>query len=143
VKSFTELRSGFVEIADARAVYSEAAFRYFMALELRRSRRVLRPLLLVLVSLHKRDTSGPRLSPALAGMVFRALERCVREVDFVGWHRDQEVAGAVLSVHAPTAVKTRELVCSRVTRELNQRLTTEESARLHVRAIELGRRTTR
>jgi hypothetical protein len=131
---------GFVEVVNgAGQVYNEAAFRYFLSLELRRANRSARRLLLVLVSLRLHERQRESLSPDTAAAVFSVLAACVREVDFVGWHREQVVAAALLTMSG-TSVKAKHTVCARVMSGLDQKLAPEDAARLHVRAVELGRR---
>ena len=130
---------GFVEIAGVEGqIYNEAAFRYFLALELKRANRSARRLLLVLVSLRKQDRERVVLPPRTAAQVFAALTTCVREVDFVGWHRDGFVAGALLAMSGVATPRAREVVWARVANGLDQRLTHQEAARLLVRVTELG-----
>jgi hypothetical protein len=134
-----ESNLGFVEIAGvAGPIYNEAAFRYFLALELKRANRSARRLLLVLVSLRKRDRERVVLPPRTAAAVFSALTTCVREVDFVGWHRDGLVAAALLAMSGAATAGARQIVWARVGNGLDQRLTEQETARLLVRVAELG-----
>ena len=76
-------------------VYQEADFRYFLGMERRRAERRGRSLLLVLVNLGAIHTSKPDFD-AVTTVVFDVLGACVRESDFIGWHRQSGEAGAVL-----------------------------------------------
>ena len=139
IKQSIESNPGFVDIEGvASQVYNEAAFHYFLSLELNRANRSARRLLLVLVSLRKRDRERIVLPPRTAAAVFAALTTCVREVDFVGWHRDGLVAAALLAMSGVATARARQIVWDRVANELDQRLTKEETARLLVRVAELG-----
>lgn len=134
-------RPGFVEAGPgAGRVYNEAAFRYFLALELRRANRSARRLLLALVSLRKRNAQRANLPPQIAATVFSVLQDCVREVDFVGWHRDRVVAAALLTISDASIVKARHTVCARIVNVIDKKLGSQNSARLRVRVVELRHR---
>ena len=98
----------------AGTVYNEAAFRHFVRIELRRAARSSHCLLLVLVDL--RDASGCRtaLTPFAASRIFTVLGSSVREVDFVGWFRDERVAAAALIQRATPPLETRQQIASRL-----------------------------
>jgi hypothetical protein len=63
----------------------------------------------------------------------------VREVDFIGWFRNQQVAGAVLAqgLEEPGAHASRRVV-ERVNRVLSERLPKSVATRLRVRVVRLG-----
>lgn len=131
-------------MVDARArVYNEAAFRHFLAIETRRASRSTRRLLLVLVSVMDGAKREAALSPRTAASVFRTLAACVREVDFIGWHSEGVVAGAVLTVGAPETAQARQSVRGRVVQTLNQWLPPDDLSRIHVRVAEPVRLTKR
>ena len=85
--------------------YDEETFRYFLTLEERRSERSGRPFVLVLVDVNAAESTGENGSEsAMASEVegaldelFKALVHSLRETDFVGWYRNGQVAGAVLT----------------------------------------------
>jgi hypothetical protein len=85
--------------------YNEEMFRYFLSLEEKRSGRSGRPFLLLLVDLKEEPGRSARLEPRIATTLFTALSPCVRETDFIGWYREDHVAGAVLT-HIGDAVET-------------------------------------
>jgi hypothetical protein len=76
--------------------YHEEALRYLLAVERKRAARAGRSLLIMLVSLEKRQGMSSRLDRATSDSLFRALSASVREVDVVGWYRQDRVIGAVL-----------------------------------------------
>ena len=78
-------------------IYSEEAFRHMLAIERKRARRSNRSLFLLLVRFKGNSGSGLEIPPALAALLFSGLGLCVREIDFVGWHREGRIAGAVLA----------------------------------------------
>jgi hypothetical protein len=134
---------GLVQVVQgAGPVYNEAAFHYFLALELRRAKRSAQRLLLLLVSLRRHHGEDQRLTPRTAAAVFSVLGSCVREVDFVGWHREAVVAAALLNTGGAATSRARHIVCDRIGRVLDQTLAFEDAARIDVRAVELGRRPT-
>ena len=77
--------------------YNEEAFRHFLAIERKRSERARRSFLLLLVSLRKQPGMSVTFTSEVASRLFSGLSLCVREVDFIGWYREERVAGAVLT----------------------------------------------
>jgi hypothetical protein len=121
--------------------YNEQAFRHFLAIERKRAARARRSFLLLLVSLRKEPGASVVINAKAASRLFSGLAGCVREVDFIGWYREERVAGAVLTqgtdTPAPAAVKG---IADRVTDALGQRLSASEAQRLQVRVLRLSRR---
>src|SRR5438128_9964494 len=76
--------------------YNEQAFRYFLAIERKRSERSGHPFLLLLVDLKEQEGAKASLDSMVANNLFSNLRLCLRETDFVGWYREERVAGAVL-----------------------------------------------
>ena len=77
-----------------------------------------------------------RMSTAAADRIFAALSRTVREVDFIGWHREDFVAAAVLvQGTAPDNVTTA--VEDRVRRAISDHLPANlrNSIRVRVRRL--------
>lgn len=79
------------------SAYSEEVFRHFLAIERKRAERSGRPFLLLLADLAEQASSETRINTDLAVKLFSGLSRCLRETDFIGWHREERVAGAVLT----------------------------------------------
>src|SRR2546427_11929887 len=77
--------------------YNEEAFRYFLAIERKRSERSNRPFLLLLVDLKKQQGMTARIDADVAARLFSGLWLCLRETDCVGWFREGRVAGALLT----------------------------------------------
>jgi hypothetical protein len=114
--------------------YNEEAFRYFLAIERKRSERSGRPFLLLLVDLKEQLGVSVRVDPMVAPKLFSALWLCLRETDCIGWYREQRVAGAVLTELAdrrPTEVC--RLVGQRVSRVLREGLPSNVACRLQAR----------
>jgi hypothetical protein len=78
-------------------VYNQAAFRFFLASEQKRSDRSGRPFALVLVERKKESGLGARIDVEAATRLFSGLSLGLRETDFVGWYEEGVVAGAVLT----------------------------------------------
>jgi len=123
--------------------YNEPAFRHFLAIERRRAARASRSILLLLVSLRRQPGRGVVISKGVASRLFAALTLCVREVDFIGWYREERVAGAVLTqgpgMPEPAATSR---IGDRVTQILRNHLSALEAQQLEVRVVQLRRRTT-
>lgn len=124
-------------------IYDQEAFRHFLALERRRAERSGRSLLLLRVSLKPHRGKSVRLSPTTADTVFSTLSLSVRDVDYVGWHRDGYVASAVLTQGAriPDPGVVRD-ISQRVVSVLNRDLPPDvaDCVRVRVRLLRLGPR---
>ena len=120
-------------------VYSEPAFRHFLEVERVRAVRSGRTSFLLLVGLRRCPERGVRFGSGAGATILQGLRLCVREVDFIGWYRDQYVAGAVLAqgLEQPDADASRRIV-ERANRVLIERLPKSVAARLRVRVVRLG-----
>jgi hypothetical protein len=120
-------------------IYTEQAFRHFLDVERVRAVRSGRTFFLLLVSLRRCPEQGTRFGSGAAASLLQGLGGCVREIDFIGWHRDGRVAGAVLAQGldepGPDAAKR---IVERVTRVLSDHLTASVASRLRVRVVQLG-----
>jgi hypothetical protein len=133
---------GFAPDGSGGNLYNEEAFRHFLALERTRAERSERSFLLLLVSLRKSPELGIHVPRAVSSLLFSGLALCVREVDFIGWYRDERVAGAVLAqgLDVPGSDAPARIV-ERVTQILSSRLPSTIAERLRVRVVQLGPRT--
>jgi hypothetical protein len=121
----------------ASGAYNEAAFRYFLALEQKRAHRANRRFLLLLMDLNISRTSVG-LEPDVARRLFTNLTRYLRETDFVGWHREGRVVGAVLTQHAAEPGSDAwHVVAARVTRALGESLPADIARSVQVRLHQL------
>ena len=77
--------------------YNQEAFRYFLAVERKRSKRSTRPFLLLLLDLREQSGVAMHIDPLMAATLFSGLSRCLRETDVLGWYREGRVIGAVLT----------------------------------------------
>jgi|SRR5688500_18433992 hypothetical protein len=117
----------------AGRVHNEAAFRYFLGIELHRAERSGHCVLLVLVSVRKADGGSVKLAPLAASKVFAGLGESVREVDFVGWFREGRVAAAALVQRVNPSADARQQIVSRLMKTLSNRfLATAGIARVRV-----------
>jgi hypothetical protein len=118
--------------------YDEKAFRYFLAMERKRSERSGLPFLLLLVDLKQQPGVSTRFDPTAAVKIFSGLWRCLRETDVIGWFHEERVAGAVLTQLAdrpPTEVS--RVIRQRVGIVLCEHLSSEIATRLQVRVHQL------
>lgn len=121
--------------------YNEEAFRHFLAIERKRAERASRSFLLLLVSLRKQPGMGVAFTPEVASRLFSGLALCVREVDFIGWYREERVAGAVLIQGiGTTGQDASRRIGERVIDILDRHLGAPLAQRLNVRVLQLCRR---
>jgi hypothetical protein len=121
--------------------YNEEAFRHFLAIERKRAERASRSFLLVLVSLRRQPGMSITFTPELASRLFSGLALCVREIDFIGWYREERVAGAVLiqGIGTPEQDASRR-IGERMIEILHRHLSAPVAQRLNVRVLQLRRR---
>jgi hypothetical protein len=117
--------------------HNEAAFRHLLDVERYRAEPSGRAVLLVLVSERATPGRNARLSTATAAAVFSALGAAVRDVDFIGWFRENRVAAAALRQRAAPTPEVCERVAGRVIGTLRAELLGADR-RLRVRVIRLG-----
>jgi GGDEF domain-containing protein len=117
--------------------YNEEAFRYFLDIERRRSEISSRPFLLMLVDLKEQRGAGSQIPHAAAVRLFKRLALCLRETDFVGWYREERVAGAVLTQRPDTpSTDASQQVVERVRQALGEEFESDVS-RLQVRIYQI------
>jgi len=121
-------------------VYNEAAFHYFLAADRSRVERSPRSMVLVLASLRRSPGRSALLTDSVASTLLAGLVACVREVDFVGWYRQDRVAGAVLPQGAVSSSELRSLILKRILTSLKNSLPADATRHLHVRVVRLGRK---
>lgn len=118
--------------------YDQEAFRYFLGIEQKRAGRSGRPFLLLLVKLKQESGVTNSFDPIVAMKLFSGLWLCLRETDFIGWYRQERVAGAVLTHFADgprTEVSRR--IRERVSEMLLERFGSSVASRLHVHVHQL------
>ncbi len=120
--------------------YNEKAFRYFLEIEGKRSERCGCPFLLLLVDLKEEEGASARIDSMVASKLFSNFWLCLRETDFVGWYREERIAGALLTALGdgrPTEVS--RLINQRVSEMLGERLPSDVARRLRVRIYQTPR----
>jgi hypothetical protein len=116
--------------------YNEEAFHYFLEIERKRSESSNRPFLLLLIDVQKQSAIEERIDSVSAYRLFCLLTHCVRETDFIGWYREDRVAGAVLTQHGETkAADLADMVRQRIGGEL-RRVPSYLALKLQVRVYE-------
>jgi len=114
-------------------IYNEEAFRHFLEIERKRTKISNRPFLLALINVS--DRAG---LDGLPRRVFDALSAGLRETDFVGWHREHSVIGAVLTEHSgDVATDVAAVVSRRVTTLLTETLPNTLMDRLQIRVYQV------
>jgi hypothetical protein len=124
--------------------YNEQAFRHFLTIERKRAARASRSFLLLLVSLRKEPGLSVTIDARAASRLFSGLALSVREIDFIGWYRQERVAGAVLTQGLATPESAAVgAIGERVRQVLGRSLSGREARRLQVRVLQLCRRSKR
>jgi hypothetical protein len=119
--------------------YSEDAFRYLLTFERKRSERSGCVFLLLLVDLKEEPGQSVRIDSLVSSKIFSRLCLCLRETDFVGWYREERVAGAVLTQLDPgPRPEVSRAVRQRVSAVLGEGLPPDVTRRLQVRVYQLG-----
>jgi hypothetical protein len=126
------------ECGNLGLAYNEIAFRHFLDIERRRAERARRRLLLVLIHLKMSRTVRAPLGTRTSAQIFKVLGGCVREVDFVGWHRQGKVAGAAVGLGSSAPPDVSRVLTERVGNALRTELTNDQMAQLRVRVVRLG-----
>ena len=121
-------------------VYNEAAFHYFLAADRLRVQRSRRSMMLVLVSLRPSPGRSALLTESVGSTLLAGLVACVREVDFVGWYRQDRVAGAVLPQGTVSSAELRSQILKRILTSLKTSLPAHATRNLHVRVVRFGRK---
>jgi hypothetical protein len=119
---------------DRLYVYGEPAFHYFLNIERERSCRSDRPCVLVRLDLKSRGGRPKRIPQSISERLFVALAQSVRETDFLGWYRDRQVAGVVLTeLGGESQGDGIRRVIERIRRTVDSQLAVEVSSRLDIR----------
>ena len=117
--------------------YDEDAFQHFLSLERNRAERSNRSLFLLVVNLTTHPHEEARLSPTVASAIFAGFQLCTREIDFVGWYKEERIVGAVLTQGAEPSTEVMERVAERVTNVLRRHVP-DVANRLRVRLIRVS-----
>jgi len=120
--------------------YNEAAFHYFLAADRSRVEHSRRSMILVLASLRQSPGRNELLTDAIASALFAGLSASVREIDFIGWYRQDRIAGAVLPQGQVSRAEIRALILHRILTSLRSSLPEHATRQLHVRVVRFGRK---
>jgi hypothetical protein len=133
-EEFASSSHGLAQEGRLGQAYNEQAFQYFLEIERKRAQRSGRPFLLLLADLKNQSGKSTLVGRPLASQLFAALWLCLRDTDFVGWYRENRVAGAVLTQRAELRdVDVSQQILTRITRVLIEQLPRDVAARLQVR----------
>jgi hypothetical protein len=113
VPAFTPFRSGGGGFA-----YNETAFRHFLEIERRRARKSRRLLLLALVTAQGRTQRHRGFTAREAAAIFTALGAAARDIDLVGWFRENRVIAVLMAQPARPADNVHRIVAGRIERAL-------------------------
>ena len=129
---------GATPVARLGQAYNEEAFRYLLERERRCAERGLHSLLIVLVSVKRQPGRSPQMSVDAASSIFCGLWSSVRDVDLVGWFREDRVAGAILTqAPGPLAPDAAHRVGARTSLVLTDHVAPALAQRLHVKVLQL------
>jgi hypothetical protein len=118
--------------------YNEEAFRYLLGVQQKRSERSDAPFLLLLVQLKEHPTLGARIEPWIARKLFAGLWRALREADVIGWYREEQIAGALLTeLPSGPREEASRVVTQRVADTLLVLLPSSIADRLQVRVCQI------
>jgi hypothetical protein len=121
--------------------YDEETFLYFLTMERARAGRSRQRLRLLLVTLEPVPGKAVPIVPVSAAKLFLTLRLLLRDTDIIGWYRQDQVAGAILSARADTPEEeTSSLIEQRVREGLLKRLPSSVARSLRVRITQQGPR---
>src|SRR4051812_22964108 len=93
----TPCACGFAPAGAEAQAYNEEAFTYLLQIERRRAARTSQRVVLLVVAIRRNETPRLAVTPDIAAAIFTGLQHGIRDVDFVGWLRESQVAAAVLT----------------------------------------------
>lgn len=116
-------------------VHNQEALRHFLEVERARAARHGCPILVVVIGVRP---SGQRLSTDVATGIFFGLGKGLREVDVIGWLREERIAGAVLTAgtRRPTPEDSRT-IARRVQNILRECIPSGVADHVKVRVIQV------
>ena len=108
---------------DWDTILDERNFRKILVLERKRSERSGNPFVLVSVDISRLLGETKQLDPVLRDTIFASLQLAYREIDFVGWHQENNTIGVILTELGDSLNdKVRDVVRSKAMLELSERL---------------------
>jgi hypothetical protein len=123
---------------EGRCAHNQEALRYFLDVERARAARRRCRVLVALVALRG---AGSQLPSSLAADIFCGLWNGLREVDLVGWLREGQIAGAILTTgpRGPTPEQSRS-IARRLQSAIGASMAADVAARVRVRVLQLSPR---
>jgi len=121
-----------------REAHNESSFRYFLAQDRRRAQRSNRSLLLVLVVLRQGIGRRATLTNEESSMLFMALGACLRDIDIVGWYRQDRIVAGILAQAIKVSSDVPRAIAQRISTALSRRLPAQDAERLRIRVVTLG-----
>jgi hypothetical protein len=123
------------------AEYDEETFLHLLGIEQARAERAHYHLRLLLATIEPVAGRPAPFSEASAAKVFSGLRMLLRDTDIMGWYRQGEVAGAVLTVPSDEPeFETASLIEQRVGDGLRSKLPSSVARSLRVRVTHHGPR---
>jgi hypothetical protein len=117
---------------DLGHAYNQDAFHYFLGVEQRRAQAAGRPLLILLLGVEPRRGAA-HIDIPTARKLFGVMLRSLRDTDVIGWYRDGDVIGGVLTQHrGPSPVDLAEVVRTRLSKRFEHELPPDMTARLRL-----------
>ena len=139
-----ESRFGLVTYGERVRAYTESAFQHFLEIERERCLRSGERCFLVLAELKGRDGSPERMARTASASLFRTFSACLRETDFLGWHKEGHIAGAVLTeTGSEQDDEALRRVVERIRRTFENAVPVDVSSRLHIRVSAVPAETAR
>jgi len=114
--------------------HDEAAFRFLLANEVKRSERSGRSFHLLLTYFSDGEGAATRMDDEVKWTLLPILSAVLRDTDYIGWYRDNHVLGGVLTAlgeHAQEVVSCR--IEQRFWRRMGKEFPRKDLARLRVR----------
>lgn len=117
--------------------YNQETFRYLLESESKRSERSGRSWQVLLVYLTDPQGRIVLMNSRVAKTVIDASSRSLRETDYVGWYRDGQIVGAVLTVLVEeTIAQVSTHIQPRLMEVIRAELGVKESSRLQIRVCQ-------
>ena len=127
-------RSGASRLVRQNGVCHEDAFHYLLKAEAKRSQRSGQNYHILLVYRSQAQGSITPMHVYVSGVVLDALAQSLRETDYIGWYREGQVIGGVLTVVGQDSIaEVFKRVQQRMKEVLIAKLGSEESQCFHLR----------
>jgi hypothetical protein len=115
------------------SVCHEEAFRYLLEAEYKRSQRTGQGYHILLIYRSELQGSITPMHSYVSTVVLEALAGSLRETDYIGWYREGQIVGGVLTVVEPDSItEVHNRIQKQVTEILQAKLGWEESKYFYV-----------